>query len=397
MQSGRRSRSVNLLLVSESPGWHQAVGSALMAMGSPAGLAACGARGAVARLASAHEEYSHLLLQPGAAEGFLDELVDLAGPAAGSGTEVILLGDEVPHPRLASVPAAAQPLLVAALKTRVAAHDGTATGRMTIGEVELNDALAAARIEARYQPIVRVADRQPVAVETLARLHHPQHGPLPPSSFVPQMEEAGLSARLAETVTALALTGFTGPYLGQCGLQLTLNMPLEVVLSGAALERLESQRRTAGVPADGLVIELTESQPVEDLAPLARAVERLRGAGYGVSIDDIGPAVHNWEALLALPFTAVKLDKGVVQASRKDSGVLDFMKRTIAAAQSEGLTVIAEGVETTALWHHVRELGVDQAQGFLIARPLPVAAVPVWLEAWGAQAPREPRARRLRN
>ena len=392
MRSGRRSRSVNLLLVSESPGWHQAVGSALMAMGSPAGLAACGAKGAVARLASAHEKYSHLLLQPGSAEGLLDELVDLAGPAAGSGTEVILLGDEVLHPRLASVPAAMQPLLVAALKAQAAVHDGRA-----IGGVELNDALAAARIEARYQPIVRVADRQPVAVETLARLHHPEYGPLPPSTFVPQMEEAGLSARLAETVTALALTGFTGPSLGARGLQLTLNMPLEVVLSEAALDRLEIQRQTAGVPADGLVIELTESQPVEDLAPLAQAVERLRSAGYGVSIDDIGPAVRNWEALLALPFTAVKLDKDVVQVSPKDSGALDFMKRTIAAAQDERLTVIAEGVETTALWQHVHELGVDQAQGFLIARPLPVAAVPVWLEAWGAQAPHEPLAWRLRN
>jgi hypothetical protein len=98
MQSALRSPSVNLLLVSESPAWHQAVGSALAEIGGPARLAACGARCAVLRLASAHERYSHLLLQPGSAEGLLDELVDLAAPAAGSATEVILLGSEAHHP-----------------------------------------------------------------------------------------------------------------------------------------------------------------------------------------------------------------------------------------------------------------------------------------------------------
>jgi EAL domain-containing protein (putative c-di-GMP-specific phosphodiesterase class I) len=390
MQSGRRRRGVNLLLVGENPGWHQAVGSTLTAMGSAAGSAGCGVRGAVARLAGGHEEYSHLLPQPGSAEGLLGEPVDLAGPVAA--TEVILLGDEVPHLRLASVPASVQPLLTAALKARAAGCDGKSTSG-----IELNGALAAARIEARYQPIVRVADGRPVALETLARLHHPEHGLLPPGTFVPQMEQAGLSAWLAETVTALGLAGFMGPSLREGGLQLTLNMPLEVVLSDAALDRLDGQQQAAGVPPDALVIELTESQPVDHLAPLARAVERLRGAGYGVSIDDIGPAVRNWAALLTLPFTAVKLDKDLVRASLKNSDALRFVNRIIGAGRGRGLTVIAEGVETTALWHHVRGLGVDQAQGFLIARPLPVAAVPVWLEAWGAQVQHDHPPSGLRN
>jgi EAL domain-containing protein (putative c-di-GMP-specific phosphodiesterase class I) len=130
------------------------------------------------------------------------------------------------------------------------------------------------------------------------------------------------------------------------------------------------------------VIELTESRPVEDIPVLRRSLERLRGLGYGAAIDDVGPAVPRLAPLLELPFTSLKLDKDLVQQVCDAPEVLRFLADTIVKAHARGLTVVAEGVETDAIWEQMRELGADEVQGFLAARPLPVAAVPIWWDAW---------------
>ena len=89
--------------------------------------------------------------------------------------------------------------------------------------------------------------------------------------------------------------------------------------------------------------------------------------------------------MMEMPFTAMKLDKAVVQQAGHDADTLNFLARTIETAKARGLTVIAEGVEDLSTWRAMRELGADQAQGFLVSRPLPFAAVPVWLQAWREQ------------
>ena len=240
-------------------------------------------------------------------------------------------------------------------------------------------------IEARYQPIVRLSDRRPVAVEALARMNHPARGTLLPHRFVPQMEDAGLAPALTEAVTKRAFADLSGAPLTSLALQIALNFPLDVLLVRDALLVLDAQRQKAGIRPEQVIIELTESQPVEDVPALGRAIERLRKAGYGVAIDDIQPAVPHLKALLELPFSSVKLDKGVVQSLASDMASRGFTKDVVSLAQSRGLTVTAEGVEDAATWDRLVWMGVEQAQGFLIARPLIAMAVPVWLRRWTAE------------
>ena len=76
------------------------------------------------------------------------------------------------------------------------------------------------------------------------------------------------------------------------------------------------------------------------------------------------------------------LDKELVQRIESDPEIDAFLARTTDEAHKRGLIVVAEGVETLSIWNRMREIGVDDAQGYLVARPLPVSAVPVWLEAW---------------
>ena len=129
-------------------------------------------------------------------------------------------------------------------------------------------------------------------------------------------------------------------------------------------------------------IELTKSRPVEDFGALGRSLETLRALGYRISIDDAGPAVKNLPRLLTLPFTGLKLDKTIVRQIGGLGPGGSLAPRVIEQAHARGMTVVAGGVETRDMWDRLPGLSTREARGYFIARPLPAAAVPAWLEAW---------------
>jgi EAL domain-containing protein (putative c-di-GMP-specific phosphodiesterase class I) len=348
------------------------------------GVSSCDARDAVIRLACIAPRYSHLLLHPDSAGGLLNELVDLTVGDRESNTEMLLLGATgSPPPRIGVIRSADRAAVRQALVPRPS--QAPVPDKDPLRLIELREALAGTMIETRYQPIVRLADRQPVALEALARLNHPSRGTLPPEEFVPQIEDAGLAAHLTDAVADRALADMTGPLLRPLALDITLNFPLGVLLVRDALRRLDDRRRAAGMAPGQVIIELTESRPVENLVALGGVLEKLRADGYRISIDDVSPSVPHVAELLELPFTSLKLDKAVVQHLPRMPALQDFVRRVMDVARARQLSVVAEGVEDVATWRSMLTLGVDHAQGFLVARPLPAAAVPIWLEAWLSQ------------
>lgn len=250
---------------------------------------------------------------------------------------------------------------------------------------ELRAALAGSGVRNHYQPIVRFADRLPVGLEVLARLEHPTRGLLGPDLFVTQFEDVGLVWDLTQAVVREAFADWNGDRLDRLGLTLALNLPLDLLLLPATLGWLDGQRRAAGIEATRINVELTESQPVARIDELRAAVAGLRGAGYGVAIDDVGPGVRDHRALLDLDFSILKLDKELVRGSRENPTAQDFLLRAVEAARAARLLVIAEGVEDAEIWDRMQRLGVDEAQGYLIARPLEAAAVPAWHRDWCAR------------
>jgi EAL domain-containing protein (putative c-di-GMP-specific phosphodiesterase class I) len=89
-----------------------------------------------------------------------------------------------------------------------------------------------------------------------------------------------------------------------------------------------------------------------------------------------------YAALLDMPFTTVKLDKDIVMRGTVATEAADFVARIIAMSKARGLTVVVEGVQDVRTWNRVRRAGADLAQGYVISRPLPVAVLPAWVEAW---------------
>ncbi len=246
----------------------------------------------------------------------------------------------------------------------------------------LRSALSAGRIVVRYQPVVRLCDGIPVAMEVLARLTRPEGGLIEPADFVPRLEAAGLAWRLTQAVVRCCFAEWRELGLAPLGMALAINMPLDAMLRRGTAAWIERERRAAGIPANMLILELTESRPVTDIPALREAVPRLRGLGYRLSIADVGPAARAPENLLDMPFAALKLDKDLVAAVGGSGTEREFLERAVAAARVAGMRVVAEGIEDRATWERMQALGVDEGQGFIIARPLTAEALPGWHRRW---------------
>jgi EAL domain-containing protein (putative c-di-GMP-specific phosphodiesterase class I) len=373
-------RPLDVLLVSDDPRWTAPVREAVAAEGGV--VETVSARAAVARLASAGAALSHVLVDQNRAEGLLGTLRELTSDTASAAVTLLLLGvpgTVLPGPRV--ILSADRQSIAASLAIR---HFPASHNEPTLPPAELLEVVSGEMIETRYQPIVRLADRVAISVEVLARLNHPIHGPVTPDWFVPRFEDAGLAFTLTKMVSDRALADLTGPEFRGLGLAMALNYPLKVLSHAKAAINLDERRQALGLTPEQVQIELTESRPVEDFAALGRSLEHLRTLGYRISIDDVGPAVKNLDRLLTLPFTGLKLDKSIVRLIGTHGPGGKMAPKVLEQAMARGLSVVAEGVETPEMWDKLRALGVQEAQGYFIARPLPTVAVPLWLEAWRA-------------
>jgi EAL domain-containing protein (putative c-di-GMP-specific phosphodiesterase class I) len=246
------------------------------------------------------------------------------------------------------------------------------------GEV-LRRGMAQGEISVSYQPVVRLADRRPMLVEALARWQSDGQA-VAPAEFVPLAEAAGLIGELLAIVTHTAIAEL-GPLWPRLRLGVTINLPLPLLLRPGLPAWLDRARARSPLTAGQVALELTESERVQDLGALRRALGQLRHAGYGVLLDDIAP--HDGRTRLhALPFTGLKLDRGVVARLSASAATRQAVRRLVLAADRRGQMLIAEGVSEPAQWGALRALGVHAAQGFAVGRPIPAAQLTDWSAGW---------------
>jgi EAL domain-containing protein (putative c-di-GMP-specific phosphodiesterase class I) len=247
---------------------------------------------------------------------------------------------------------------------------------------ELARAIASEAVVTRYQPKVRISDRVPVGVETLARLRHPRLGLLAPEQFVPLAESAGLAPQLTAAVTRRAVADIAA--VREAGLKITvaLNFPLEILALAAIPALLAQDVADAGLTPDCVIVELTESQVRDDLSVVRRVTDALRSRGFGLSIDDYGVGGAQARHLLELPFTEMKIDRSLVAGAITDPGLRTALETAAVIGRALKLTVVAEGVETPAIWDMLAGLPIDEAQGWMVGRPMPPGELAGWAAAW---------------
>ena len=207
-----------------------------------------------------------------------------------------------------------------------------------------------------YQPIVDLAKGRVTGVEALARFDTGM-----PLQWFEEASDVGLREELETSALAVALAGL--PALPPTA-YLALN------LSPSTLLRRDVARLLGAVPLERIVIEMTEHAPVGDYEALNRALQPLRDAGVRVAVDDAGAGFSSLRHILLMVPDIIKLDISLTRGIDGDRPRRALSCALVAFARETATTIVAEGIETDAELRTLKEIGVTQGQGFLIARPM---------------------------
>jgi EAL domain-containing protein (putative c-di-GMP-specific phosphodiesterase class I) len=249
--------------------------------------------------------------------------------------------------------------------------------------VDMTRALDAGEFQVHYQPIVRLTDCRPTAVEALVRWAHPRRGMLAPLEFVPFAEATGLITELGGWVLRQACSDMVAL---ASDLDLCVNISDTQLLGPGLVKAVLDALVTTGFPADRLIIEVCERTVVPDLVPLARSLTALRSLGVRIAMDDFGVGFSSLERLSRLPLDVVKVDACLVRNVAARHLDRSIVQAVVGLAQALDLAVVSEGIETVAQAEALQDLGCVLGQGYLFAEPGPAGSLADWINE-GAPAP----------
>jgi diguanylate cyclase (GGDEF)-like protein/PAS domain S-box-containing protein len=253
-------------------------------------------------------------------------------------------------------------------------------------QFELESALRLALVRdefvLHFQPKIDIPSGVMIGVEALVRWQHPQRGMVPPMDFIPLAEERGLIVPIGRWVMRAACrqirdwraAGLDAP-------PVAVNLSARQFASESLLTDIIDAMTEFGVAARDIEVELTESVLMLDPERAKRVLNSLFDLGVRISIDDFGTGYSSLSYLKRFPAQTVKIDRSFISGLPADKDDAAITEAVIAMAHSLGLNVVAEGVETQDQLALLRRLGCDEAQGYLMARPMNAAALVQWMAA----------------
>jgi diguanylate cyclase (GGDEF)-like protein len=252
---------------------------------------------------------------------------------------------------------------------------------------DLRHALEHGELTLHYQPKAVLATGKVGHVEALVRWERPGHGLQPPSEFIPLAERTGLIKQLSVSVLDAALRQLREWADSGRDLAVAVNLSARNLLEEDLPETVAGLLADHGVPADRLILEITESAIMSDETHSMDVLVRLSELGVCLSIDDYGTGYSSLSRLRRLPVDEIKIDRSFVAHMDRERGDALIVQSTVELAHNLGLRVVAEGVETKAIWNALRELGCDYAQGYFLRKPMPPDELCAWLGQTGTGAP----------
>lgn len=247
---------------------------------------------------------------------------------------------------------------------------------------EMLRALDNGQMSVAYQPKYGLRSGDIVGAEALVRWSHPERGALRPDLFVQMAEETGHIAALTEWVLRRAVADQRA--LHEAGLDVCISVNWsghlidDVAFTDAALE---IAREATGK----LCLEVTETAIIGNARLARQTLERFRAAGLTISIDDYGSGLSSLAYLKNIPADELKIDKAFVMNMATDAVDAVLVRSAVSLAHSLGLRVVAEGVENQGALELLRAMGCDMAQGYLIARPVPLSDLATFLGTHAAE------------
>ena len=248
---------------------------------------------------------------------------------------------------------------------------------------DLRRAIDEGQLRLFMQPKIELAGGQIVGAEALVRWQHPARGMVPPMDFIPFAEQTGFVRQLTLWIFEEAARQF--PTLRALGLQrIAVNLSVRDLLDPELPDKLEAILSRQGAPATAFCLEITESMIMEDPGRSAATLQRLAAAGFRLAIDDFGTGQSSLSYVAGLPVQELKIDKSFVMDMDRNPRHAVIVRSTIDLAHNLGLEVVAEGIESAAIWGQLAVLHCDEGQGFHISKPLPAASLPAFVAGWNA-------------
>ncbi len=251
-------------------------------------------------------------------------------------------------------------------------------------EADLRRALERREFTLNYQPRLALGDLRVEAVEALLRWSHPQRGFVPPDEFIPLAEESGLIIEIGDWVLREACAqARRWRDAGGPDWQVAVNVSGVQFRDGSLVRRVSNAIAAAGIDSRTIELEFTEGALIEYSSAVSKAVKSLKDLGVATALDDFGTGYSSMSYLRHFPIDTLKIDRSFVRdIGSTRAGNAPLVDAIIAMARSLGLATCAEGVETDAQWHYLRNRAADQVQGFLFCKPLGLKELERWHTDW---------------
>jgi diguanylate cyclase (GGDEF)-like protein len=238
------------------------------------------------------------------------------------------------------------------------------------------------------QPSIDLASSAPTGAEALIRWEHPRRGVMAPSEFVPMVEHTDLVRPFSRYVVDRALEVSSSWLAEGLRLPIAVNLSARSLLDRDLPRDVAAQLERYGVPAELLVLEITETVVMSDLEVVEEVLDAFRAMGVRLSVDDFGTGYSSLTFLARVQVDEVKIDRSFVRAMNSSREAAAIVRTTIELGRTLGLRVVAEGVERADQRAALTRLGCDAAQGYHLFPPMPVdqATAAIWTALAAADA-----------
>jgi diguanylate cyclase (GGDEF)-like protein len=243
---------------------------------------------------------------------------------------------------------------------------------------DLRQAIERRELELLYQPKIDASSLQVTAVEALLRWKHPHLGMVSPARFIPIAEKHGLIESVGNWVLESALDQAAAWRKAGLRMRVAINVSGFQMRQDDFARRLETGLRKRGLQAGRFTCEITESVAMEDTQVTRSAFARLGKIGVHVSIDDFGTGHSSLATLRRLPAQELKIDRAFIADMATDTEARAIVEAVLTMARAIGLRAVAEGVETPAQRDLLVQMGCDELQGYLFAKPMSARAIALW-------------------
>ena len=244
---------------------------------------------------------------------------------------------------------------------------------------DLRRAIDNGELRLHFQPKVSFKTGQVIRVEALVRWQHPDQGLVPPDEFIPLAEQTGLIRPLSQWVLNAALSQYHDWRVAGRRMPIAVNLSMHNLQEPELPAQIGGLLARWGIAPSELIIEITETTLMADPVRTKDVVNRLRGLGIQIAIDDFGVGHSTFSHLKHLSVNEIKIDRSFVQDMNRSDSDAAIVRSTIDLAHSLGLEVVAEGIENEETWQQLADMGCDVAQGYFLSRPLSPEAFATWM------------------